>query len=377
MQMDFNKTIYDINEVKVVCSAMRNQRGGDFIQDRSWLFTTYHKCFVADEAVRWLMTQMQWSLEQATFFGRLLRTRNLIHHYLEPEQKFENDDEWWRFQADEEGPLNWKQIWSLPIQEPAYELMQTLHRNLLIIVQRHLSRHNKLLPPPTLLQELGALSKLKAFQDWEEDLAVLQKVALSLTQPEKLSFWVNCYNTLALHSLIRSAQKGVDPLDSIFCRKDFFTAHQYLISDLLFSLDDIEHGILRPLNQYFPENDSRTLHRLSKPDSRIFSVLSCCTSSSPTTIVINPKFVDKTLNFATQQYFQKTVRIDKGTIRLPKLCYWYKADFNLNTKNVLDFLTPVLTLQQSNLIQANKELDIEYTDYCWNISVDPRTFCLD
>lgn len=380
-QMDFNKTIYDLNEVKIVCSTMRLNGGKNFIQDRSWLFTTYPSCFVANEAVKWLMIQLQWSLEQATFFGRLLRTRNLIHHVTNTDQKFEDDNEWWRFQADEEGPLNWKQIWTVPVQEPPAEIMHALLKNLLIIIQKHLSRFDTPLPPSALIRELGTLSRTKAFNDWEEALAVLQKVALVLSQTERLSFWVNCYNTLALHALIKSAQQQIDPLDSIFYRKSFFTTHKYLISDLLFSLDDIEHGILRPLNQYFEETDSRSLHKLVKPDSRIFSVLSCCTLSSPSIIVINPKIVEKTLNFATQQYFQRSVRIQKGVIVLPKLCYWYKADYNITTTNVLDFVTPVLTLQQSNQLHeaTNRkgELQIEYMDYSWDLFVDHRTFCLD
>lgn len=68
---------------------------------------------------------------------------------------------------------------------------------------------------------------------------------LNLTPPEKLSFWLNIYNMLALHSIILYSFDDVDPIGSMFRRSSFFSKSYYLISGHNFSLDDIMHGILR------------------------------------------------------------------------------------------------------------------------------------
>ncbi|MGH8709404.1 MAG: DUF547 domain-containing protein, partial [Burkholderiales bacterium] len=56
----------------------------------------------------------------------------------------------------------------------------------------------------------------------------------------RLAFWLNVYNALVLHAVVaRRAFAGVRALG------DFFAASQYVIGGHVFSLDDIEHGLLR------------------------------------------------------------------------------------------------------------------------------------
>lgn len=118
--MDFNHTIYDVEEVWEHRSFLIVQvlqvsdllKNSIEIQDRMWFLKSHRKCFVgvpasrpcvnqllAAEAVNWLMKTYNWSEEQAVFFGRLLRTRNIIHHVDNPTLKFKNDNQWWRFQV--------------------------------------------------------------------------------------------------------------------------------------------------------------------------------------------------------------------------------------------------------------------------------------
>lgn len=47
--------------------------------------------FLASDAVKWLMVKLQWSSDQCIFFGRLLRTKNIIHHVSKQDQKFHDD----------------------------------------------------------------------------------------------------------------------------------------------------------------------------------------------------------------------------------------------------------------------------------------------
>jgi hypothetical protein len=154
----------------------------------------------------------------------------------------------------EEGPLNWKEIWTKNIDELPCGLAEELFKELLLLVQSVLTANN--LTSTQIVSSLKILRLNKNFKKWELSTSVLQKVLatasvltikvqLNMTPPEKLSFWINCYNMLALHSIIESSFDDIDPLSSMFRRPNFFSKSCYLISGHIFSLDDIEHGILR------------------------------------------------------------------------------------------------------------------------------------
>eukprot|EP01126_Amoeba_proteus_P013365 TRINITY_DN1566_c0_g1_i4.p1 TRINITY_DN1566_c0_g1~~TRINITY_DN1566_c0_g1_i4.p1 ORF type:complete len:175 (+),score=13.11 TRINITY_DN1566_c0_g1_i4:230-754(+) len=173
--MDFNHTIYDLEELIRVCHMLKHHIE---ISDRMWFFKSYHRCFVASEAVVWLMKDLGWSEEQAVFFGRLLRTRHLIHHVDNSEIKFGNDSNWWRFQSHEEGPLNWKEIWILTIDEAPAELASQLYKHLLLIVQSVLPSNTR--KPSEIINNLKTLESNTKFIQWEFSTSVLQKVLLSI-----------------------------------------------------------------------------------------------------------------------------------------------------------------------------------------------------
>jgi hypothetical protein len=67
---------------------------------------------------------------------------------------------------------------------------------------------------------------------------------------ESISFWLNTYNMLCLHSIIRFAKDNVDPISSYANRRTFFNTYSYIINSKNFTLDDIEHGILRCMTRF-------------------------------------------------------------------------------------------------------------------------------
>ena len=63
----------------------------------------------------------------------------------------------------------------------------------------------------------------------------------SLRDPShRLTFWINLYNTMVVHGVVELGIK-----QSVKERRGFFDIVQYDIGGYLFSLNDIEHGILR------------------------------------------------------------------------------------------------------------------------------------
>lgn len=90
----------------------------------------------ASQAVEWLQKQFRWSYDQSVFFLRLLATRHIIHHCSNKPSKvrlcfisdikFLDNGDYWRFQCHEEGPLNCKHVWTLPIEESPCLLVEVM-----------------------------------------------------------------------------------------------------------------------------------------------------------------------------------------------------------------------------------------------------------
>src|SRR5688572_13380477 len=57
---------------------------------------------------------------------------------------------------------------------------------------------------------------------------------------ERLAFWINVYNALVVHGIVALGVRG-----SVLRSWNFFGRARYRIGGRDFSLDDIEHGLLR------------------------------------------------------------------------------------------------------------------------------------
>ena len=104
-----------------------------------------------------------------------------------------------------------------------------------------------------------------------------------LSQAELLAFFSNVYNTLIVHAYIVVGF----PISKL--EYDYIKAlARYSICGMLFSLDDILHGILRgnrhPTDRqqkYFLENDPRAQYALREPDPSILFLLTNHLPHSP------------------------------------------------------------------------------------------------
>lgn len=69
----------------------------------------------------------------------------------------------------------------------------------------------------------------------------LQRVnLLDLTENEKLAFFLNLFNAMVIHAVIR-----IGSPESIVDRRSFFSDFQYVVGGYAYSLSNIRNGILR------------------------------------------------------------------------------------------------------------------------------------
>jgi hypothetical protein len=117
--------------------------------------------------------------------------------------------------------------------------------------------------------------------------------------------------------------------------------------DYTFSLDDIEHGILRANQKKhllslkpFGSGDPRRRLVVEKVEPRIHFALVCGSDSCPPIDVYEEKEIDEHLDLVTTGFINSDeVRIEKdaGTLKLSRIFKWYKNDFG-SSEDLLAFI---------------------------------------
>lgn len=183
---------------------------------------------------------------------------------------------------------------------------------------------------------------------------------------EKKAFWINLYNAFAQMLLKQSPEKYKS-------RTRFFMRKQIEIAVKTFSLDDIEHGILRCSkikwkldysNRIFSGKTERQLC-VTHPDYRIHFALNCGAKSCPRIAFYDPENIDTQLDIATKAYLTSEVEYYSfnNIIKLPALMNWYGRDFG-GKKEIKKLLEKI------NVVPKNSNAKIKFKKYDWNLFLD-------
>ena len=165
---------------------------------------------------------------------------------------------------------------------------------------------------------------------FEEQLATLDYNSLrnGLNNDNAIkTFWLNIYNgwfqVLAVREKLR--------------RPEIFTSKRITIASKKFSLDNIEHGILRKfrwkfskgyLPSFFPGKTIKQL-AVEKIDYRIHFALNCGAKSCPPIAFYNYENLDKQLDVAAKVFLNSETEIDSlnKVVKVTKIMNWFKSDF--------------------------------------------------
>ena len=85
--------------IKELVMKIRSENGVE-IKDRRYRFNTYKTCFIGQQLVDWLVTNYDYSREEATEVGQILVEKKIIHHVTD-EHPFMDDYFFYRFYVDE------------------------------------------------------------------------------------------------------------------------------------------------------------------------------------------------------------------------------------------------------------------------------------
>lgn len=186
---------------------------------------------------------------------------------------------------------------------------------------------------PLLSRSEQLLLALKLQKDDAAHRQALAEVTLvelkqQLTKDEeKKTFWINCYNAYFLHW--RRDQQVDKP--AIYRDKLIQIAQQQ------FSLDDIEHGILRRYRAkwslgFLPNwGTSAMLRKLAveRIDYRLHFALNCGAVSCPPIAFYQADKIDQQLEWAAASFLEQETVLDTDArvAYLSRLGFWYLGDF--------------------------------------------------
>lgn len=206
-------------------------------------------------------------------------------------------------------------------------------------------------------------------KDLDDFVAQLKKVGptvtpqLFTTRADSFAFWLNAYNALVLYGV-----KEAYPISSvtdILPDFGFFKKQVFQVDGQRLTLDQIEHGILRPIFQ----------------DPRIHAAINCAARSCPklNSTPFQASHLEDQLQSAMSNmiHSQKHVRLDlaQKTLYLSKIFSWFQTDFTgwlkQNQPNVpstlIGYIGLFITKSQNEGLR-DKDLKIVFNEYDWSLN---------
>uniref|UniRef100_A0A8C9SEZ6 Zgc:152951 n=1 Tax=Scleropages formosus TaxID=113540 RepID=A0A8C9SEZ6_SCLFO len=258
-------------------------------------------------------------------------------------------------------------VWLLHTAEPLSEVLQN---TVLRLYSDHLSPDGKSV-------DYRGMSCSSAFRRYCELTVQFQRVRLgSLSREETLAFFINIYNTLVIHgTLLLGTPKN------LWQRYRFFTYVSYIIGGEVFTLQDIENGVLRgnrrgmtQLLKPFSKDDPRLQAALPDAEPLVHFALNCGTKSCPPIKTYSAKDIDIQLCTAAQAFLETDnscmVDVVKGEVRLSQIFRWYKEDFGGTDMKVLSWIVTHMneSPKKSSLqaLLATTNYKVNYLPYDWS-----------
>lgn len=198
---------------------------------------------------------------------------------------------------------------------------------------------------------------------------------------ERTAFWINIYNVLLIHGVVAYRART-----SLWNIRGAFERIAYVIGGHRYSLDDIEHGILRANRAHFlipgvrfSRQDPRREHVLAQVDARIHFALVCGASSCPPIAIYQAEGLEHQLDLAAGNFINNGgSEINRPELRvaLSRIFQWYSPDFGGRWMGV-GARTSVLRFIAEYLAEAEREyvlshidkLRVSYQRYDWALNV--------
>jgi len=198
----------------------------------------------------------------------------------------------------------------------------------------------------------GIISEKVKFQNYL-DLLSNNAPANSWSEDEKLAYWINVYNAFTVKLIIDNyplaSIKDLNPTLSIPTVNTVWTKESFKIGGEDFSLDRVEHKILRA--------------EFEEP--RIHFAINCASFSCP---VLRPEAfkaekIEAQLTEQARSFINDPQRnkITKNAVELSKIFSWFGGDFK-KRQTLIQFLN------KYSKVKIDENAEVDFMDYQWSLN---------
>jgi hypothetical protein len=192
---------------------------------------------------------------------------------------------------------------------------------------------------------------------------------------QRLAFWINIYNTGVIHGVIELGLKH-----SVKEFPGFFDRITYDIGGFRFSLNEMEHGLLRGNRRHpyrllrpFPEKDRRREFAVIPVDPRVHFALVCGARSCPPIGFYEADQIEFQLELAASSFInspQVKILPQERAIFISMIFKWYKVDFGGTDAALIEILLNYLDEGENRaFLRENKDrIQVRYQPYDWNLN---------
>ncbi|XP_065062483.1 uncharacterized protein LOC135689250 isoform X2 [Rhopilema esculentum] len=333
---------------------------------------TFKNSFYGKDAVSFLVQTKNLDRGHAIAMCKQLVEKHFGKSVKEKGQiEFRDDDTIYRFLEDDQTNALNSDIVSDCEPRDAAEVGEDLRKLILSIYNSHLSADGKKV-------DYKAIGESAEFKQYQKHTAELKRVNVeNASREEKLAFFINVYNALVIHAFV---VRG--PPTNLWQRYKFFNVVSYVIGGQVYSLNEIENGILRsnrkPLGSFrrpFSKNDPRLQVALEEPEPKIHFALVCGAKSCPPIKTYSAKDIDNQLKLAAESFLEGddcVVEMTKREVKLSQILKWYKEDFGKTKANILQWVMENMgecekKKQLAELLES-KNFKLNYLPYDWGLN---------
>jgi hypothetical protein len=187
---------------------------------------------------------------------------------------------------------------------------------------------------------------------------------------ERKSFFINLFNIMNIQSLIENG-RPTNKISRIF----FFNKSNYVIGNIVLSLNDVQFAILRNEKKdpffYFDSQKKKAFKGYIDFDPRVNFALHFGNASSPVLNAFTYTDLDDELDRATSNFIQNEVQIivKESVILLPSIFEIYFYDFGNTTNDIINFVKSYMSVMQlEDLSKIEHNLIVKYKKYDWSLN---------
>ena len=191
-------------------------------------------------------------------------------------------------------------------------------------------------------------------------MGLTQRDPRTLARNEQKAYWINLYNALTVHVIV-----GRYPVDSIRDIKSGLLTPGPWEMELItiqgekLTLDNIEHGILRPIWK----------------DPRIHYAVNCASIGCPNLApqAYRSDNLERLLENGAREYVNhpRGMSVDDGDLVVSSIYDWFKVDFGDTDEGVFAHLRQYATPENAKRLEGHDDFD---DDYDWALNApDPQS----